>query len=110
MYGTLTGGFGGSPVFDRGASGFGTSPTFGGAPTFGGSPTFGSPGKVFGSSPSAPPGELIAVKCYRRSCQAQDILNPVHLAVYSICYFHSLAIASGFSLPTPRPFPAHLLP
>lgn len=70
MYGTFTGGFGGSPVFDRGASGFGTSPTFGGAPTFGGSPTFGSPGKVFGSSSSAPPGELIAIGCCRWSCQA----------------------------------------
>ncbi|XP_069698621.1 nuclear pore complex protein Nup214 [Periplaneta americana] len=44
------GAFGGSPVFDRGTTGFGSPPTFGGAPTFGGSPTFGSPGKVFGSS------------------------------------------------------------
>lgn len=65
MYGTFTGGFGGSPVFDRGAPGFGSSPTFGGAPTFGGSPTFGSPGKVFGSTPSPPSGEMIAVGCCR---------------------------------------------
>lgn len=56
---TCAGGFGGSPVFDRGASGFGSSPTFGGAPTFGGSPTFGSPGKMFGSSSPTSSGQLV---------------------------------------------------
>jgi nuclear pore complex protein Nup214 len=61
MYGTCTGGFGGSPVFDRGTSGFGAAPTFGGAPIFGGSPTFGSPGKVFGSTSPTASGELIAI-------------------------------------------------
>jgi hypothetical protein len=61
IYGTCTGGFGGSPVFDRGASGFGASPTFGGAPIFGGSPTFGSPGKVFGSTSPTSSGELVAI-------------------------------------------------
>lgn len=59
IYETRVGGFGGSPLFDRGASGFGASPTFGGAPTFGGSPTFGSPGKVFGSSSPTSSGESI---------------------------------------------------
>jgi nuclear pore complex protein Nup214 len=61
IYETCAGGFGSSPVFDRSASGFGTSPTFGGAPTFGGSPTFGSPGKVFGSSSPTSSGELIVM-------------------------------------------------
>jgi hypothetical protein len=61
-YGTCTGGFGGSPVFDRGASGFGASPTFGGAPIFGGSPTFGSPGKIFGSTSPTASSELVAIK------------------------------------------------
>jgi hypothetical protein len=63
-YGTCTGGFGGSPVFDRGGSGFGgASPTFGGAPIFGGSPTFGSPGKIFGSTSPTASSELVATEC-----------------------------------------------